>query len=113
MSDAFDSGETTTAVEYVFRLASTGTVRVEGAYLEAADDVRLPARRGARPATSSPIPALAGSQPGAPDSWSPYASGASTVESGRGGDADGSFLWTRIANYRSRRGEVAVPAGHR
>ena len=100
VSDAFNSGDTTTAVEYVLRLASTGTVRVEGAYLEAADDVRVPPAAATAP-NLVPNPTLAGSQPGAPDSWSPYASGASTVESGRGGDADGSFLWTRIANYRS------------
>ncbi len=100
VSDAFDSGDTTTAVEYVFRLASTGTVRVEGAYLEAADDVRLPPAPTTAP-NLVPNPGLAGPQPGAPDVWSPYASGSLTVESGRGQDEDGSFLWTRIANYQS------------
>lgn len=100
VSDAFDSGATTTAVEYVFRLASKGTVRVEGAYLETADDVRVPPAATTAP-NLVPNPELAGPQPGAPDSWSPFASGASTVESGRGEDEDGSFLWTRIANYQS------------
>jgi len=108
VSDAFDSGDTTTAVEYVFRLASKGTVRVEGAYLEAADDVRV------RPAATTapnliPNPELATPRPGAPDSWSPYASGSSTVESGRGEDKDGSFLWTRIANYRSGEAKWQYP----
>ena len=55
VSDAFNSGDTTTAVEYVFRLASTGIIRVEGAYLEAADDVRVPPA-AARAPTSSPTP---------------------------------------------------------
>ena len=100
VSDAFDSGDTTTAVQYVFRLASKGTLRVEGAFLEAANDVRP------RPAATTapnlvPNPGLAGPQPGAPDSWSPYTYGTSTVESGRGEDENGSFLWTRIANYSS------------
>lgn len=100
VSDAFDSADTVTAVEYVFRLASKGTVTVEGAYLEAADDVRLP------PATTTapnlvPNPELTGIQPGAPDSWSPYASGALTMESGRSEDDDGSFLWTRVTDYQS------------
>lgn len=100
VSDAFDSADTTTSVEYIFRLASQGTVSLEGAYLEAADDVRLP------PATTTgpnlvPNPELAGPQPGAPASWSSYASGASSVKSGRGEDKDGSFLWTSIANYKS------------
>lgn len=100
VSDAFDSGDTTTGVEYVFRLASTGSVRVEGAYLEAADDVVVPpAARTA--ANLVPNPGLASPQPGAPDSWSPYASGALTMESGRDMDKDGSFLWTRIANYQN------------
>ena len=100
VSDAFDSGDTTTAVEYVFRLASKGTIRVEGAYLEAADDVRLPSAAATAP-TSIPNPELAGSQPGAPGSWSPFASGALTAESGRAEDEDGSFFWTRIANYQN------------
>lgn len=100
VSDAFDSADTVTAVEYVFRLASKATVRVEGAYLEAADDVRLPPAATTAP-NLIPNPELTGLQPGAPESWSPYASGVSTVESGRGEDEDGSFLWTRIANYQS------------
>ncbi|MCU1519961.1 MAG: polysaccharide deacetylase [Arthrobacter sp.] len=108
VSDAFESGDTTTAVEYVFRLASQGAVTVEGAYLEAADDVRLPP-----PATTAPNlvpnPELAGPQPGAPDPWSPYASGASTVESGRSEDKDGSFLWTRIANYQNGEAKWQYP----
>jgi peptidoglycan/xylan/chitin deacetylase (PgdA/CDA1 family) len=100
VSDAFHSGNTTTAVEYVIRLSSKATVRVEGAYLEAADDVRLPPAATMRP-NVIPNPGLAGLQPSAPDSWSPYASGASTAESGRGKDEDGNFLWTRISNYQN------------
>jgi peptidoglycan/xylan/chitin deacetylase (PgdA/CDA1 family) len=100
VSDAFDSGITTTAVQYVIRLASKGTVRVEGAYLEAADDVWLPPAATTHP-NLIPNPKLAGPQPSAPDSWSPYASGASTMESGRGKDEAGNFLWTRISNYQN------------
>lgn len=100
VSDAFNSGDTTTAVEYVFRLASTGTVQIEGAYLEAADDVRLPPAPVTAP-NLVPNPELAGSQLGAPDFWSPYDSGVSTVQSGRSQDPDGSFLWTRVTNYQS------------
>ncbi|MFY9636979.1 MAG: polysaccharide deacetylase family protein [Cellulosimicrobium cellulans] len=100
VSDAFDSGDTITAVEYVFRLASESTITVEGAYLEAADDVRLPP---AAPDAPNLIPnsGLAAPQPGDPYSWSPYASGASTVESGLGEDKGGQFLWTRIGNYQN------------
>ena len=100
VSDAFESGDTTTAVEYVFRLASKGTIQVQGAYLEAADDVRLPPAATTTP-NLIPNPDLAGSQPGAPDSWSPFSYGSSTVESGRGKDEDGSFLWTRIGNFQN------------
>lgn len=100
VSDAFDSGDTTTAVEYVFRLASKGAIRVEGAYLEAADDVRLPPTATTAP-NLVPNPELAGPQPGAPGAWSPYAAGALTAESGRAEDGDGSFFWTRIANYQN------------
>ncbi len=104
VSDAFASGNSTTSVEYVFRLASKGTVSVEGSYLEAADDVRVPPAAATAPNLVPNIvrnPKLTGPRPAAPDSWSPYASGASTVKSGRGEDEDGSFLWTRVANYRS------------
>jgi peptidoglycan/xylan/chitin deacetylase (PgdA/CDA1 family) len=99
VSDAFDSADTVTAVEYVFRLASKGTITVEGAYLEAADDVRLPPAATTAP-NLVPNPELTGPQPGAPESWVPYTSGVSTVESGRGEDEDGSFLWTSVANYQ-------------
>ena len=100
VSDAFDSTESTTAVEYVFRFASMGTVQLEGAYLEVADDVRLPPTQKTTP-NLIPNPELAGPQPGAPDSWSPYTYGALTVDSGLDGDEDGSYLWTRIANYQN------------
>ncbi|MFI7583245.1 polysaccharide deacetylase family protein [Kocuria sp. M1N1S27] len=100
VSDAFDSADTVTAVEYVFRLASKGTITVEGPYLEAADDVRLPAAAPTGP-NLVPNPELSGPQPGAPDSWSPYTYGELTMESGRDEDEDGSFLWTRVEDYRS------------
>jgi peptidoglycan/xylan/chitin deacetylase (PgdA/CDA1 family) len=100
VSDAFNSGDTTTAVEYVFKLTSAGTVKVEGAYLEAASDVRLPAAATAGP-NLIPNPGLAGPVPAAPDSWSPYASGMLTVDSGRGDDEHGGYLRTRITNYQS------------
>ena len=100
VSDAFDSAETMIAVEYVFRLASKGTVSLEGVYLEAADDVRLPPAATTAP-NLVPKPELTGPQPGTPGSWSPYSSGVSTVTSGLDEDKDGSFLWTRIANYQS------------
>ncbi|KUG61064.1 hypothetical protein AVL61_07815 [Kocuria rosea subsp. polaris] len=100
VSDAFDSADTVTAVEYVFRVASEGSVTVEGAYLEATDDVRLPSVAATGP-NLVPNPELTGPQPGAPVSWSTYISGTSTVESGRGQDEDGNFLWTRTANHRS------------
>jgi peptidoglycan/xylan/chitin deacetylase (PgdA/CDA1 family) len=123
VSDAFNSADTTTAVEYVFRLASTGSLRVEGAYLEAADDVRVPppastpaalVPAAATPAASTaanliPNPSLAGAQPAAPDMWSPYSSGVSTVESGRDADKDGSFLWTRISNYQNGEAKWQYP----
>jgi peptidoglycan/xylan/chitin deacetylase (PgdA/CDA1 family) len=108
VSDAFNSGNTTTAVEYVFRLASKGTVRVEGAYLEAADDVRLPPPTVTAP-NLVPNPGFAGAEAGAPDSWSPYAAGVSTVESGRSEDGDGNFLWTRIANYQNGEAKWQYP----
>ncbi len=99
VSDAFDSGDTVTAVQYVFRLASTGTLTVEGAYLEAAEDVRLPPAAATGP-NLVPNPELTGPPTGAPDAWSVYTSGASTVESGRGQDENGNFLWTRVADYQ-------------
>ncbi len=86
-------------------------ITVEGAYLEAADDVRLPARRAAGPQPHPEPRAHAAPSRADPDSWSPYASGASTVESGRSQDEDGSFLWTRDRELPGRRGKVAVPAG--
>ena len=100
VSDAFNSGDKTTAVEYVFRLAAAGTIRVEGAYLEAADDVQVPPATAPGP-NLIPNPGLIGPQPDQPESWSPYSSGASTLVSGRSEDAQGSFLWTRTENYQN------------
>lgn len=100
VSDAFNSGESVTAVEYVFRLYSAGTISVEGTYLEPADDVLVPPAATAGP-NLIPNPGFAGIQPGQPAFWSPYSSGTATVESGRGEDSRGSFLWTRIGNYQN------------
>ncbi|MDF2048451.1 polysaccharide deacetylase family protein [Arthrobacter sp. Cr_A7] len=100
VSDAFNSGDTITAVEYVFRFASAGTFQVEGAYLEAADDVRLPSPSTAGP-NLVPNPEFNGLQPSPPSSWSPYSYGPLAAESGLGEDKDGRFLWTRITGYQS------------
>jgi peptidoglycan/xylan/chitin deacetylase (PgdA/CDA1 family) len=101
ISDAFNSGDTITAVEYVLRLSAKGSLRVEGPYFEAADDVRVPAPAATTAANLIPNPKLVIPPPGTPDTWSPYTSGVSTVESGRGEDKNGSFLWTRVANYQN------------
>lgn len=99
VSDALLAEETTTAVEYVFRLASEATLQVEGAYLEAADDVRVPDGATTSP-NLVPDPQLTGLGSGAAAAWSPYDSGSSTVESGHSNDDDGTYLWTRITNYQ-------------
>jgi peptidoglycan/xylan/chitin deacetylase (PgdA/CDA1 family) len=111
VSDAFNSGDSITAVEYVLRLSAKGSLRVEGAYVEAADDVRVAgpaATMAAAPAGTTtsapnliPNPKLAIPPPGTPDPWSPYSSGVSTVKSGRGEDKNGTFLWTSVANYQN------------
>lgn len=108
VSDAFDTSDTTTAVEYVFRLASKGTLRVEGAYLEAATDVRVPPGAATGP-NLIPPPGPAGPQPGAPDGWAPFTYGALTMESGRSVDTGGPFFWTRIANYQNGEGKWLYP----
>lgn len=108
VSDAFDTADKTTAVEYVFRLASKGTLRVEGAYLEAATDVRVPAAAAGGP-NLIPPPGPAGPQPGAPDGWAPFTYGALTMESGRSVDTGGAFFWTRIANYQNGEGKWLYP----
>ncbi len=100
VSDAFDSGDKTTAVQYVFRLVSKGTFQVEGAYLEAASDVRVPLAATGTP-NLIPNAQLAGPPSDSPKSWSPYTSGVSTVKSGLSKDEDGSFLWTQTSNYKS------------
>lgn len=108
VSDAFDTKDKTTAVEYVFRLASKGTLRVEGAYLEAADDVRVPAASPAGP-NLIPPPGPAGPQPGDADGWAPFTYGALAMQSGRGVDQDGSYFWTRITNYQNGEGKWQYP----
>jgi peptidoglycan/xylan/chitin deacetylase (PgdA/CDA1 family) len=108
VGDAFVSGVTTTAVEYVFRLTSTGTVRVEGAYLEAAEDVKVPPVAATAP-NLIPDPGLSDTQAGQPGPWSPYSSGESTVAFERGNDNDGGFLRTSISNYRSGEAKWQYP----
>lgn len=100
VSDAFESAGTTVAVEYVFRLASKGTFRVQGAYLEAANDIRLPPSAAPAP-NLIPNSGLAGPPLQAPKKWSAFDTGTSTVNAGRSEDEDGSFLWTRVENYHS------------
>jgi peptidoglycan/xylan/chitin deacetylase (PgdA/CDA1 family) len=108
VSDAFASGSTTTAVQYVFRLASWGSLQVDGAYLEAAEDVSVPPAPPTGP-NLIPNPTLSGSKPAAPDLWSTYQSGQSAVTSSRGTDAHGSFLTTRIQKYTSGEAKWQYP----
>ena len=91
---------TTTAVEYVFRLASKGTLRVEGAYLEAADDVRVPAGRR-RGTNLIPDPALAGPSRAHPTRGPRTPPGRRPWNPGAARTAPATFLWTRIANYQN------------
>ncbi|THJ67356.1 hypothetical protein E8P82_04410 [Arthrobacter echini] len=114
VSDAFRGAETTTAVEYVFRLTSKAGLRVEGAYLEAAEDVLVPPAATTEPnlipdprftdvrLTDAQVPGaeITGAEPAQPHAWTPYASGRLRAESGRSTDDDGSFLWTRITDYQ-------------
>ena len=108
VGDAFDSGDTTVAVQYVFRLAAKGTLQVDGAYLEPARDVHVATAPPAAP-NLLPNPDLAGAQPNAPDQWASYHSGRSTVDFGGARDGNGRYLWTRIRDYRSGEAKWQYP----
>ena len=107
VADAFSSGTDTVAVQYVFRLASTGTLELDGAYLQPADDVQLDPADPAGP-NLLPNPGLAGRASG-PDPWSPYSSGASTVDFEHGHDPGGNYLSTRIRDYRDGEAKWQYP----
>src|SRR3569833_1179066 len=108
VGDAFDSGDTTVAVQYVFRLAAKGTLQVDGAYLEPARDVHVATAPPASPYLV-PNPDLPGAQPNAPVQWASYHSGRSTVDFGGARDGNGRYLWTRIRDYRSGEAKWQYP----
>jgi peptidoglycan/xylan/chitin deacetylase (PgdA/CDA1 family) len=100
VSGAFSTDDDVVAVEYVFRLASAGTLDVDGAYLMPARDVHVDPAAPTAP-NLIPNPDLAADGGTVPDQWSPYHSGESTVDFGQGRDDEGPFLETRITDYRS------------
>jgi peptidoglycan/xylan/chitin deacetylase (PgdA/CDA1 family) len=100
VSGAFRSGDDVVAVEYVFRLASGGTLDVDGAYLVPAGDVYIDPPAPTEP-NLIPNPELAANAATVPDQWSPYHSGEATVDFHQGDDDEGPFLETRITDYRS------------
>ena len=108
VAHAFDSGDTTVAVQYVFRLAAVGTFAVDGAYLEAADDVVVAPSPAPGP-DLLPNHDLVASVPGQPDSWTPYSSGALSVRTGWVRDADGGRLLTEITDYRDGEAKWQYP----
>jgi peptidoglycan/xylan/chitin deacetylase (PgdA/CDA1 family) len=95
---AFNSADNVSAVQYVFRLASSGTLEVDGAYLQPAGDVHVAPPPAPAP-NLIPNPSLEATRPGMPDQWSPYQSGWSTVTFDHLQDDDGNYLQTRIADY--------------
>jgi peptidoglycan/xylan/chitin deacetylase (PgdA/CDA1 family) len=98
VSAAFNSADNVSAVQYVFRLASSGTLEVDGAYLQPARDVHVAPTPAPAP-NRIPNPSLEASRPGMPDRWSPYQSGWSTVGFDHLQDDTGNYLQTRIADY--------------
>ena len=89
-----DPGDTV-AVQYVFRLAVPGSLRVDGAYVEPADDVVPDPPAPAGPDLLPPL-----------DRWAPYHAGDSTADFSRG---DGDSLRTRLGGYRDGEGKWQYP----
>jgi peptidoglycan/xylan/chitin deacetylase (PgdA/CDA1 family) len=108
VSDAFASGKTTIAVQYVFRLVAQGTLRVDGAYLEGADDAYV-APAPPRTPNLIPNPTLAPGDADRPAQWSPYRSGSSTVDFRYVQGPTGNYLQTRIGDYRSGEAKWQYP----
>jgi peptidoglycan/xylan/chitin deacetylase (PgdA/CDA1 family) len=108
LSAAFNSGESITAVQYVFRLASTGMLEVDGAYIVAAEDVQVSPSPPSEP-NLIPNPELAAGAENLPEQWSPYQSGWSQADFQYLNDASGNYLETRIADYQGGEAKWQYP----
>ena len=98
VSAAFRPDADVVAVQYVFRIASTGTLDVDGAYLVPAHDVHLDPAVPAVP-NLLPNPELAAGGGALPDQWSTYREGATAAEFAVREDDRGRFLETRVTDH--------------
>lgn len=105
---AFDSADTVIAVEYVFRLTSTGTLDVDGAYVVPAEDVLIDPVPAATP-NLIPNPTLAADGTGLPVPWSPFQYGRAEADFRHLSDSRGHYLETRIDRYVSGEAKWQYP----
>ncbi|WP_091448033.1 polysaccharide deacetylase family protein [Geodermatophilus poikilotrophus] len=100
VSAAFRPDADVVAVQYVLRIASTGTLDVDGAYLVPAHDVHVDPAVPPGP-NLLPNPELTASGEAVPDQWSPYREGATAAEFAVREDDRGRFLETRVTDRRT------------
>lgn len=103
VSDAFDSGTTITAVQYVYKITSMGLLEVNGVYLEPKQQVYIapPAKAANVIPNGSLAPACNADMP---DKWQPYRSGSNTAAFAYGHEGGRPELEASLRNYKS--GEV-------
>jgi peptidoglycan/xylan/chitin deacetylase (PgdA/CDA1 family) len=107
-SATFDSGKDIRAVSFVYRFAATGTLTVDGAYLEADRDVVVDPPAASGP-NLIPNPALAPDSTGQPVDWSPYQYGWLDASFGYEHDDRGNYLQTVIRNSRDGEAKWRYP----
>jgi peptidoglycan/xylan/chitin deacetylase (PgdA/CDA1 family) len=108
VSAAFSSGDTVSAVQYVFRLASVGTLQIDGPYLQPAQDVYVPEPPPSSP-NLIPNPSLDADRSGMPAQWSFYQSGWANGEYLVQSDSRGKYLETQIRDYQGGEAKWQYP----
>lgn len=108
VSDAFTSGETVEAVQYIYRITTTGLLEVNGVYLEPKHNVYIsPVVGGKNIIPNNRLAATC--NPAIPDSWTPYHTGSNTAAFWFNHDATGAYVQVSLDDYKNGEAKWQYP----
>jgi peptidoglycan/xylan/chitin deacetylase (PgdA/CDA1 family) len=101
MSDAFASLDNIVAVQFVYRLASVGYLRIDGVYMEPKQNVYIAPTTAVAPNTIPNSGLIAANDINMPDGWKAYRSGANTAAFSYDHNTTGAYVSVKVTDYKS------------
>jgi len=100
-SHTFDTLDTITGVQFIYKLASNGHVSVDGMYLEQKQQVHVAQEQATTQKNAIPNSALVATNIDMPDDWTPYRSGDNSAEFAVMHDDTGSYMQVNMRDFVS------------